>query len=505
MSNLRLALTAAGFWLGAAGLALALGGALAPGPQQVGLVLVLGLAALGSTLLMAHRLDRRADGNLAAIALAAGLSDSNGENLGMGEIVARLGKRLERAQQFKMAVSALGQPLVMVDDRGQILAASAGLTRLVRGAVEGATLDVLFGDGYLNAGGGAPEQTLLMIGGARYDVRRQPFAANRFVLEFRPAGSYVQDDDLDAFVGAMASGQTGFRFDAKTTAGNATLAALNRGLSAFDDGLRQLEAVAGGDGEMPDAMAGPLGSVAHRINDVVGALHDELDAERQARARLETRLRQIGPLVENFEARMAYLNAQAESNLGDAAAAGKALAASGAQLHQARTIGRQANNLVGAAELAAQRTQIVVGEIDTMTIEIDTLVRAIEDVSFRTNLLALNAAVEAARAGDKGAGFAVVADEVRQLAQLINRSAKDIHAVVGRGRAQAETGVSESKDLQKMIADLAAHLRNLSNETDNITSTLSQSGTALSRLTDRLGSFEESATVANRPARRANA
>src|SRR3546814_20339641 len=120
-----------------------------------------------------------------------------------------------------------------------------------------------------------------------------------------------------------------------------------------------------------------------------------------------------------------------------------------------------------------------------MTQDIDKMVQAIEDVSFRTNLLALNAAVEAARAGEKGAGFAVVADEVRQLAQLTNRSARDIRDVVRRGRAQTETGLSETQGLQKMIVGLGAHLRNLRNETDTIVANLDQGEAARKRRTGR--------------------
>jgi len=113
------------------------------------------------------------------------------------------------------------------------------------------------------------------------------------------------------------------------------------------------------------------------------------------------------------------------------------------------------------------------------------MVAGIEDVSFRTNLLALNAAVEAARAGEKGAGFAVVADEVRQLAQITNRSAKDIRAVVSRGRVQSETGLAEAGALQKLVATLEGHLLNLSNEAGTVLVTLDEGGQALRRLADR--------------------
>jgi methyl-accepting chemotaxis protein len=100
-------------------------------------------------------------------------------------------------------------------------------------------------------------------------------------------------------------------------------------------------------------------------------------------------------------------------------------------------------------------------------------------VSFRTNLLALNAAVEAARAGDKGAGFAVVADEVRQLAQITNRSAKDIRGVASRSRAQARAGVGEAAVLADIVGRMEAHLHNLSDRSATLLATLEDGGQAL--------------------------
>lgn len=501
MPNLQLALIGAGLWLAALVLAGAMLMLLPPTVPVLAGAGGLMLAAFLGTMLIAVRRDRQHRALLASVALAAGLSERPDEQLSVVGIVARLGKRLEKAHHFKSAIALLRQPALVVDDKGLILAASAGATRLVTGVGEGASLDILFGPGYLDAGGGAPEETMVMLGSGRFTVARRPLANGRYLLEMLPAGSYIEDDDLDAFAGALASAQTGFRFEADIAAAQPALAALNAGMAALDEGLAGLDGVVGGKGTLPDAMEGPLGGLARRLDDLLAAAADELDIERSQRLALEARLGKVGHLLDGFEQRAARYDALAAESRDDAGMTGEALATSGVRLRQALAMGQEAQELVSEADLAVRRTQALVGEIDRMTLDVDQMVQAIEDVSFRTNLLALNAAVEAARAGEKGAGFAVVADEVRQLAQLTNRSAREIRAVVKRGRAQSETGVGEAQALAVLVAGLDQHLRNLSNETDSIAATLGEGEAALERLTGRLASL--SGGEAARPARRA--
>ena len=142
MSNLRLALIIAGLWLAAMALVGVLTNLLGTGPAGQGSVVGLLLVALAGTLFIATHLDRRERSMLASVALAAGLCDRPEETLTIASIVARLGRRLEKAHHFKSAIAAMQQPVLVVDEHGLILAASAGATMLVKGTAEGATLDV---------------------------------------------------------------------------------------------------------------------------------------------------------------------------------------------------------------------------------------------------------------------------------------------------------------------------------------------------------------------------
>ncbi|WP_421869369.1 methyl-accepting chemotaxis protein [Pararhizobium sp.] len=108
----------------------------------------------------------------------------------------------------------------------------------------------------------------------------------------------------------------------------------------------------------------------------------------------------------------------------------------------------EAGQLVAKAKSGAQTSSAVVksaidavGQIETSSQEISSIIGVIDEIAFQTNLLALNAGVEAARAGDAGKGFAVVAQEVRELAQRSANAAKEIKALISKSGQQVKTGV----------------------------------------------------------------
>jgi len=125
-------------------------------------------------------------------------------------------------------------------------------------------------------------------------------------------------------------------------------------------------------------------------------------------------------------------------------------------VEQAVKEARQGGQIVSQAVTAMDK-------IEKSTSEIASIIMTIDGIAFQTNLLALNAAVEAARAGEVGKAFAVVAEEVRQLAQRSAEAAQDIRVLIENSTKEVAAGV-------EMV---------------------SETGQALDRIIERVGSVTE--------------
>lgn len=496
MRRTRIALLANACWLCALAIAWVGLSIFGYGPFSLGLAACAVAAGFAGSLIIGYRADARFEEKLGTLGQAVGIGA--GERISVESIVAKLCARLERANQFKSAFAGLKQPALLLSPDGEILGTSHGLLAVRPQAEEGQSLDALFGEGYLQSGGGLAEEGLVTAGGQRFVARRRDLGGGRILLELNPAGHFVADDDLDAFAGALASGRTSFRFDPKAVEKSTALRQLQEGLETFDAGARALSRLAAGEELDPALLHANSGFApqVRQLSDAIRALTDERDEEAEARDVLERKMQAVLNAIDKYRAIVTSMAEIADQSRTGLVVAGAAVQKGRDRLKSARAIERQAAFLTADAALITQRTQIAAEGIDTNAAEIDRMVAAIEDVSFRTNLLALNAAVEAARAGDKGAGFAVVADEVRMLAQSTQKTAKEIRALVDAGREQAGSSVSGTDKLKTILASLGEHLENLSNETVMIAGALDEGSGAITRLDSHVGAFGDEAARA---------
>ena len=463
------------------------------------------VAAICGGMLFAAASERAVQLKLAELGQAVGAAGGKDLRSGVSveAIVANLAGRLDRATQFKAAFNGLAQPALVASADGEILGVSRGLTMLEPKAVEGASIDVLFGSGYRSAG--MAEEELVNLAGARHGAKHRAAGVGRTVIEFVPSGAYIADDDLDAFASALAGGHTGFRFDPKALQNSPALRALGEGLESLDLGVSGLGKILAGEALTPPMRRANSGITpqVRELADVVAALTEERDEHLEVREMLERKCEAVLSAIDKYRFAVTQMAEFAEGTRTGITVAGDAVQRGRDRTKMARALERQVMGIVGEASQVAGRTNKAAGNVDSTTAEIDKLVAAIEDVSFRTNLLALNAAVEAARAGEKGAGFAVVADEVRMLAQSTQKTAREIRTLVGTSRTQSGAGVAETEALQNILIGLTGHLENLSNETDMIAGALDEGSGAISRLDTHVTSLEDEASRAlTLPARR---
>lgn len=113
-------------------------------------------------------------------------------------------------------------------------------------------------------------------------------------------------------------------------------------------------------------------------------------------------------------------------------------------------------NATRDAALRATNSVKVISDLEVQAENIGQIVKAVGRIADQTNLLALNAAIEAARAGMHGKGFAVVADEVRTLAEISEKSAKEIQELVSQFQAE----VKRCAELVKLAAETAGGAAN---------------------------------------------
>jgi len=110
--------------------------------------------------------------------------------------------------------------------------------------------------------------------------------------------------------------------------------------------------------------------------------------------------------------------------------------------------------LSDAGSAVVLRTKDAVRLIAESGGKIVSIVNALEEIAFQTNILALNASVEAARAGEAGKGFSVVASEVRGLAHKTSDAADNIKGLIDESQRNVASGVALADEAGTKITDI---------------------------------------------------
>ncbi|MFH0730016.1 MAG: methyl-accepting chemotaxis protein [Pseudomonadota bacterium] len=169
---------------------------------------------------------------------------------------------------------------------------------------------------------------------------------------------------------------------------------------------------------------------------------------------------------------------------------------------------------VQASADANMESTKLIKELEKNSEQIGEIVGAVVRIADQTNLLALNAAIEAARAGEHGRGFAVVADEVRNLAEISEKSAREIRNVVDEIQTQVQQVVTEidtatkeslaemekakaiTSDLEKIATDMVEVVDGTKVITKNAADSLTSAQAFLKGAEDIASNAEEQSSAA---------
>ena len=182
-----------------------------------------------------------------------------------------------------------------------------------------------------------------------------------------------------------------------------------------------------------DTMNVSLNKMLDQVNEALSEINDCVGQVTTGSAEVSTAAQSLSDgaqtaaaSIEEISASMHEISSQTKSNAEHAT--------------QAKDLTNSVCHVASQGQIAMQDMNESMDRITQNSVEIQRVIKVVDDIAFQTNLLALNAAVEAARAGQHGKGFAVVAEEVRNLASRSAQAAQETAALIAKSSHEIEKG-----------------------------------------------------------------
>ncbi|MCL2347590.1 MAG: methyl-accepting chemotaxis protein [Planctomycetaceae bacterium] len=153
---------------------------------------------------------------------------------------------------------------------------------------------------------------------------------------------------------------------------------------------------------------------------------------------------------------------------------------------EASTLAKDASRVAGNGQGMMKEMISSMQQITKNSLDVQKVVKVIDDIAFQTNLLALNAAVEAARAGAYGKGFAVVAEEVRNLAARCAKAAGETTQMIETNNRQINDGAKIAEKTANMLDEIVTHVANTTNLVNEIAKASHEQAQGVSQVTQAL-------------------
>ncbi len=130
-------------------------------------------------------------------------------------------------------------------------------------------------------------------------------------------------------------------------------------------------------------------------------------------------------------------------------------------------------------------------DLQSISAEIDEVVKLVKGIAEQTNLLALNASIESARAGDHGKGFAVVANEVKKLAEQTKSSVVNVSNLIQKTNTQIENVTSKSIEVNDLVKNGSEKMDQITEFFNRILEEVVKSKHQSQRIEEELDSFSK--------------